>query len=130
MSKKEKLKKKKKSPFEPTGEVPVVLYSSTIPRTIVDRTSPVAGALKLAGFFNAIAWLILIFGTIGAGLAGWNNSHAYINGKWYALHDARSHFLESFFWTFVAVCVLAALFAFFGYSLRLLCELITKRVVH
>jgi hypothetical protein len=62
MSKKEKLKKKSKSPFEPTGEVPVVLYSSTIPRTIVDRTSPVAGALKLAGFFNAIAWLILIFG--------------------------------------------------------------------
>ena len=44
MSKKEKLKKKRKSPFEPTGEVPVVLYSSTIPRTIVDRTSPVAGA--------------------------------------------------------------------------------------
>jgi len=130
MSKKEKLKKKSKSPFEPTGEVPVVLYSSTIPRTIVDRTSPVAGALKLAGFFNAIAWLILIFGTVGAGLAGWSNSHVDIKGKWYALHDAKSHFLGTFFWTFFVVSVSAALFAFFGYSLRLLCELMTKRVVH
>ena len=84
MSKKEKKNKKDKKPFESTGEVPIVRYSSTIPHIIVERTSPVTGALKLASFFNVIAWLTLFFGTIGAFIAGWNESHVHMMGKWCA----------------------------------------------
>ena len=129
MSKKEKKNKKDKKPFESTGEVPIVRYSSTIPHIIVERTSPVTGALKLASFFNVIAWLTLFFGTIGSFIAGWNESHVHMMGKWYAVHDATSHFLGAFFWTFAVICILSAFFAFFGFVLRLLCELITKRVI-
>lgn len=89
-----------------------------------ESADTVRSAERVASFLIVTAWVVLALGFITALVTGYDDSHASIAGHTYAIPNSVPHFIAGFVGYFGAACVGAAMFAFFGYLLKLNCLLV------